>query len=96
MRNADIDDAVEELSTAVKLAIDTFLVKKIDSGNTFRNLPDNVLLMDRVKSRTLRAFTRESRRSRPREEILELLKFRPQLVDKETLNDIFHRSSVTD
>lgn len=79
---AHVDYAIGELTRAVKLAIDKFLVRPVPSGNQYRNLPVNVRFLQKVKFRTLRSKTRETSRFRPRVEILDLLKFRIDLLTR--------------
>lgn len=81
--NADVDKAIEELTGAVNYAIEKFLVKPIVARSTFRNLPCDVILLVKGKNRLLSSLTRENRRIYPREEILDLLKYRLQTINKE-------------
>lgn len=78
-----IDKAVGELTEAIRFATDLFLVKKIVPGNKYSHLPDDALLLLKLKNRTLRAITRESNRNNVRRDLLEILKNRLRLFDKE-------------
>lgn len=93
MRNADercldtteaVEAAVDMLTEAVNLAIDKFLLKSIDTNrNVFSNLPDDIILLQKLKTRCLRALQRMSQRATPRAQAHQLVSERLSLIEVE-------------
>lgn len=91
---SSIDNAIAEITEAINLGIDHFLVKPVLQQRGYRDLPDNVIFLLKMKKRTLRALSRESERSVVREDLMDLLNFRMNLINSELDQDLRNHFSA--
>lgn len=89
-----IDNAISIFTDAINQGIDNFLVKPVLQQRGYRDLPDNVTLLLKMKKRTLRALSRESERSVVREDLMDLLNFRMNLINSELDRDLKNHFSA--